>query len=169
MPGAIESRLAELGVTLPDAPAPAATRVPAAGPRTPAADTYVVRSGDTRLAGRVHKILPTVQNGVVTFEILKRVIGTAPVEADGSAIFEAPAGIPIQFQALDENKSWRILFDAYLQLTEPPVEIGVGRVEVGEVVARHQRQPDETLEESVVAQDGLMHPETDGMADGGGR
>jgi len=29
----------------------------------------VVRSGDTRLAGRVHKILPTVQNGIVTFEV----------------------------------------------------------------------------------------------------
>jgi hypothetical protein len=40
---------------------------------------------------------------VVTFELLKRVVGTVPVEANGSAIFEAPAGIPIQFQALDEN------------------------------------------------------------------
>ena len=30
----------------------------------------VVRSGDTRLTGRVDKILPTVQNGIVTFEIL---------------------------------------------------------------------------------------------------
>ena len=29
----------------------------------------VVRSGDTRLTGRVHKILPTVRNGVVTFEV----------------------------------------------------------------------------------------------------
>lgn len=29
----------------------------------------VVRSGDTRLPGRVHKILPTVQNGIVTFEV----------------------------------------------------------------------------------------------------
>jgi len=29
----------------------------------------MVRSGDTRLAGRVHKILPTVQNGIVTFEV----------------------------------------------------------------------------------------------------
>jgi HlyD family secretion protein len=29
----------------------------------------VVRSGDTRLTGRVHKILPTVQNGIVTFEV----------------------------------------------------------------------------------------------------
>jgi HlyD family secretion protein len=29
----------------------------------------VVRSGDTRLSGRVDKILPTVQNGIVTFEV----------------------------------------------------------------------------------------------------
>jgi len=29
----------------------------------------VVRSGETRLSGRVHKILPTVQNGIVTFEV----------------------------------------------------------------------------------------------------
>jgi HlyD family secretion protein len=29
----------------------------------------VVRSGDTRLPGMVHKILPTVQNGIVTFEV----------------------------------------------------------------------------------------------------
>jgi HlyD family secretion protein len=30
----------------------------------------VIRSGDTRLPGRVHKILPTVQNGIVTFEVI---------------------------------------------------------------------------------------------------
>lgn len=29
----------------------------------------VVRSGETRLPGRVHKILPTVKNGIVTFEV----------------------------------------------------------------------------------------------------
>ena len=43
------------------------------------------------------------RSSVVTFEILKRILGTVPVEEDGSAIFEAPSGIPIQFQALDEN------------------------------------------------------------------
>ena len=31
----------------------------------------------------------------------KQVLGTVPVEADGSAYFRAPAGIPIAFQALD--------------------------------------------------------------------
>lgn len=33
----------------------------------------------------------------------KQVLGTVPVEADGSAFFEAPAGIPLAFQALDEK------------------------------------------------------------------
>ncbi len=32
----------------------------------------------------------------------KQVLGTVPVEADGSACFRAPAGIPLAFQALDE-------------------------------------------------------------------
>jgi len=57
---------------------------------------------------RVNELLlqPTQRaprSSVVTYELLKRVIGTVPVEPDGSAIFEAPAGIPMQFQALDEN------------------------------------------------------------------
>ncbi len=33
----------------------------------------------------------------------KQVLGTAPVESDGSASFRVPAGIPLAFQALDEN------------------------------------------------------------------
>ena len=33
----------------------------------------------------------------------KQVLGTVPVEADGSAYFRAPAGIPMAFQALDER------------------------------------------------------------------
>ncbi len=33
----------------------------------------------------------------------RAVLGTAPVEADGSAYFEAPAGKPLYFQALDER------------------------------------------------------------------
>jgi len=32
----------------------------------------------------------------------KQVLGTVPVEADGSAYFRAPAGVPLSFQALDE-------------------------------------------------------------------
>jgi hypothetical protein len=33
----------------------------------------------------------------------KQVLGTTPVEPDGSAYFRAPAGIPLSFQALDER------------------------------------------------------------------
>ena len=33
----------------------------------------------------------------------KQVLGTVPVEPDGSAFFRAPAGIPLSFQALDER------------------------------------------------------------------
>jgi len=33
----------------------------------------------------------------------KQVLGTVPVEPDGSAYFRAPAGIPLSFQALDER------------------------------------------------------------------
>ena len=33
----------------------------------------------------------------------KQVLGTVPVEADGSAYFRAPAGVPLSFQALDER------------------------------------------------------------------
>ncbi len=36
-------------------------------------------------------------------EILKRILGTVPVEADGSVAFEAPACTPMQFQLLDAN------------------------------------------------------------------
>ena len=36
-------------------------------------------------------------------EIVKRILGTVPVEADGSVAFRAPAGVPMQLQALDAN------------------------------------------------------------------
>jgi len=42
--------------------------------------------------------LSAVQN-----EIIKRVLGTVPVNDDGSVAFEAPAATPLQFQLLDEN------------------------------------------------------------------
>ena len=39
----------------------------------------------------------------VQSEGVKRVLGTVPIEADGSVSFEAPSGIPLHFQLLDEN------------------------------------------------------------------
>jgi hypothetical protein len=39
----------------------------------------------------------------VRFEVLKRVLGTVPIDDSGSVAFEAPAGVPLQFQALDQD------------------------------------------------------------------
>ena len=39
----------------------------------------------------------------VNNEVIKRILGTVPVEADGSVAFEAPAGTPMQFQLLDSD------------------------------------------------------------------
>ena len=40
---------------------------------------------------------------VVNNEIIKRILGTVPVNGDGSVAFQAPADKPLQFQLLDEN------------------------------------------------------------------
>ena len=40
----------------------------------------------------------------VQSEGVKRIIGTVPIEADGSVSFAAPAGLPLHFQLLDENQ-----------------------------------------------------------------
>ena len=48
-----------------------------------------------------HANQPTV--GLANASPGKQVLGTAPVEPDGSAYFRAPAGIPLCFQALDER------------------------------------------------------------------
>jgi len=37
-------------------------------------------------------------------EILKSIIGTVPIESDGSVGFTVPAGVPLQFQLLDKDK-----------------------------------------------------------------
>ena len=57
---------------------------------------------------RVNELIPQPTQRVpyssaVNFDVLKRVLGTVPIEEDGSVAFEAPAGIPLQFQALDER------------------------------------------------------------------
>ncbi|MEE8451845.1 MAG: hypothetical protein V3R99_08020 [Thermoguttaceae bacterium] len=41
--------------------------------------------------------------GSVSNEVIKRPLGTVPVDSKGSVAFEAPAGVPLQLQALDEN------------------------------------------------------------------
>ena len=55
---------------------------------------------------RVNQILdqPTTRAAAVSrvvFETPKRILGTVPVEPDGSVSFRAPAGVPLQFQLLD--------------------------------------------------------------------
>jgi hypothetical protein len=57
---------------------------------------------------RVNELIPQPTQRVpyssaVTFEVLKRIVGTVPVDESGSVAFEAPAGVPLQFQALDED------------------------------------------------------------------
>ncbi len=41
--------------------------------------------------------------GFAVNEVIKQILGTVPVNDDGSALFTAPAGQPLQLQALDEN------------------------------------------------------------------
>ncbi len=41
--------------------------------------------------------------GIANASPAKQVLGTVPVEPDGSACFSAPAGVPLSFQALDER------------------------------------------------------------------
>ena len=57
---------------------------------------------------RVVEVLPqTTQaappRSAVVFETAKRILGTVPVEADGSVAFRVPAERPLFFQLLDEN------------------------------------------------------------------
>jgi hypothetical protein len=50
----------------------------------------------------MHDFIPISHGGTFTLE---RILGTVPVEADGSAHFELPANRPLFFIALDENNS----------------------------------------------------------------
>jgi len=59
-----------------------------------------------RIVGVVPKVQPhmnTPSLGVSREETGKFVLGTVPVEADGSAHFQVPSGVPVFFQALDEQ------------------------------------------------------------------
>jgi hypothetical protein len=57
---------------------------------------------------RVNQLIPqptqrVPHSSAVVYDVLKRVLGTVPVDEKGSVAFEAPAGVPLQFQALDAN------------------------------------------------------------------
>jgi hypothetical protein len=44
-----------------------------------------------------------IPRGRVLFELPKRILGTVPVEPNGSVAFRAPSGVPMQLQLIDEN------------------------------------------------------------------
>ena len=44
-----------------------------------------------------------IPRGRVLFELPRRILGTVPVEPNGSVAFRAPAGVPMQLQLIDEN------------------------------------------------------------------
>ena len=59
-------------------------------------------------AMRINRILPQPTSSApvrsaADNEIVKKILGTVPVEPDGSVAFEAPANTPFQLQLLDEN------------------------------------------------------------------
>lgn len=59
-----------------------------------------------RIVGVVPKVQPLMNVpslGVSSEETGKFVLGTVPVEPDGSAYFRVPSGLPVFFQALDEH------------------------------------------------------------------
>ncbi|MBT3273392.1 MAG: hypothetical protein HN368_09570 [Spirochaetales bacterium] len=70
-------------------------------------DENTIERGDIA-AIRVNVILtqPTRdkwERGSVSNEVVKRPLGTVPVEPNGSVAFRAPANVPLQLQALDAN------------------------------------------------------------------
>jgi len=57
-----------------------------------------------RIVGVVPKVQPLMNNpvlGVSAEDPGKFILGTVPVESDGSAFFRVPSGVPVFFQALD--------------------------------------------------------------------
>jgi len=93
--------------------------LPAAGDREQREGTFVLQdvfdsapalSGETVKRLRIIQVLPKSTPGadrppmgIPSGVAGKQVLGTVPIEADGSACFRAPAGVPLAFQALDEN------------------------------------------------------------------
>lgn len=67
----------------------------------PIADQRITRLRINEIIGQPTASVP--YRGKVRQEIIKRIVGTVPVNAAGRACFRAPAGVPLQLQALDEN------------------------------------------------------------------
>ncbi|MDR2169878.1 MAG: SUMF1/EgtB/PvdO family nonheme iron enzyme [Planctomycetaceae bacterium] len=70
---------------------------------------------------------------------VKRIIGTVPIEADGSAMFNVPANTPISIQVLDENgaalqlmRSWTVCMpgeqQACIGCHETPLEVSPSKI-----------------------------------------
>jgi hypothetical protein len=96
---------------IPDRTTPSSDHAPATIALMNVYDSDFDWPASTRIAAlRIIQILPkttpTVNKpriGVANGTNARAVLGTVPVETDGSAYFEAPVGRPIYFQALDER------------------------------------------------------------------
>ncbi|MDX9981326.1 MAG: hypothetical protein RBU25_14975, partial [Lentisphaeria bacterium] len=105
---------------IPLVPRPVPPVLPSMLPGNPAAETGTIYHENANLSHpsmpegvRIHALrvnsihgqpTPSVPHrGKVRQEIVKRIEGYAPVDGNGSASFRAPANLPLQLQALDEN------------------------------------------------------------------
>ena len=64
--------------------------------------------------------------GRVLFDTPKRILGTVPVEKDGSTAFEAPAGVPLQLQLLDKDGMAVMTMRSFIYLQPGEVASCVG-------------------------------------------
>ncbi len=76
---------------------------------------------DVTMHLRINEIVVQPSRGVrhrsyVGDEVAKQIVGTVPVGADGSAYFSAPAGVPLQFQALYANGMAATTMRSFVQL-----------------------------------------------------
>jgi len=87
--------------------------------------------------------------------LVKKVLGTVPVNPNGSVAFRVPAGIPLQLQALDKNKMCVMNMRSFIYLhpgeklsctgchesrTSPPVAKPMGRIKVRDLTPPPWRQ-----------------------------
>ncbi|MDP6543436.1 MAG: hypothetical protein QGH60_05550 [Phycisphaerae bacterium] len=66
-------------------------------------DTTIKELRIIQLFPKTTPLIDSPRIGVAAQSLARGVIGTVPVESDGSAYFEAPVGVPFYFQILDEN------------------------------------------------------------------